>query len=84
MGWTNDEIMAGLALVLPLIYGIMWFRSVNIGKFGRRYRASGGTQKNLAVVKSQVDFITGCVADASVECPSICGDMRRLWRGPRS
>jgi len=87
MGWTNDEIMAGLALVLPLNIWNYVVQDVNIGKFGRRIVLQGGTQKNLAVVKSQVDFITGCVADASVNVhpyAEICGAYGAALEAKRS
>ncbi|MFH1465277.1 MAG: BadF/BadG/BcrA/BcrD ATPase family protein [Pseudomonadota bacterium] len=56
-GWSKDEIMAGLAIVLPLNIWNYVVQDTNIARFGRRVVLQGGTQKNLAAVKAQVDFI---------------------------
>ena len=37
-----------------------------LGAVGRKFILQGGTHKNLAVVKTQVDFITSKVPDAEV------------------
>ncbi len=56
-GWTPTEIMAGLAAVLPKNIWLYVAQIPNIAKLGRRFVLQGGTQHNLAAVKSQVDFI---------------------------
>ncbi len=57
LGWSTEEIMAGLALVLPLNIWNYVVQESNIAKYGSRIVLQGGTQKNLAAVKAQVDFI---------------------------
>jgi predicted CoA-substrate-specific enzyme activase len=56
-GWQPEEILAGLATVLPKNV----FRYVagvsNVATLGRRFVLQGGTQKNLAVVKAELDYI---------------------------
>jgi len=76
LGWTNDEIMAGLALVLPLNIWNYVVQEPHIARFGKRFVLQGGTQKNLAAVKSQVDYITSRVDGADVfvhKYADICG-----------
>jgi activator of 2-hydroxyglutaryl-CoA dehydratase/predicted nucleotide-binding protein (sugar kinase/HSP70/actin superfamily) len=76
MGWTNDEIMAGLALVLPLNIWNYVVQDVNIARFGHRIVLQGGTQKNLAAVKAQVDYIKSKAPHAEVHVhkhAEICG-----------
>ncbi|MBD3320646.1 MAG: CoA activase [Chitinivibrionales bacterium] len=57
LGWKNEEIMAGLALVLPLNIWNYVVQDTNIPRFGSRIVLQGGTQKNCAAVKAQVDYI---------------------------
>ncbi len=76
LGWTEDEIMAGLALVLPLNIWNCVVQESNIAKFGSRVLLQGGTQKNLAAVKAQVDFIEKKIPGAEVHVhkyADICG-----------
>ncbi|MFQ5491514.1 MAG: BadF/BadG/BcrA/BcrD ATPase family protein [Phycisphaerae bacterium] len=56
-GWQPGEIMAGLAAVLPKNIWLYVSQIPNIAKLGTRFVLQGGTQHNLAAVKSQVDFI---------------------------
>ncbi len=56
-GWAPDEIMAGLAAVLPKNVWLYVSQIPNLAKLGRRFVLQGGTQRNLAAVKAQVDFI---------------------------
>jgi len=56
-GWEPGEIMAGLAAVLPKNIWLYVSQIPNIAKLGTRFVLQGGTQHNLAAVKSQVDFI---------------------------
>ena len=58
-GWRAEEIMAGLAAVLPKNIWLYVSQIPNLAKLGRRFVLQGGTQHNLAAVKSQVDFIEG-------------------------
>jgi predicted CoA-substrate-specific enzyme activase len=56
-GWKPEEILAGLATVLPknvfqYVAGVS-----NVATLGRRIVLQGGTQRNLAVVKAELNFI---------------------------
>jgi predicted CoA-substrate-specific enzyme activase len=65
-GWQADEILAGLCAILPLNVWIYAGGLNNLRQVGRKYILQGGTHKNLAVVKTQVDFILSKVPDAEV------------------
>ena len=65
-GWSAEEIMAGLASVLPLNVWVYAGQLQNLRAVGRRFVLQGGTHRNLAVVKAQVDFITSKVPDADI------------------
>ncbi|MEE9252712.1 MAG: BadF/BadG/BcrA/BcrD ATPase family protein [Thermodesulfobacteriota bacterium] len=56
-GWKAEEIMAGLADVLPKNIWLYVSQIPNIAKLGTDFLLQGGTQHNLAAVKAQVDFI---------------------------
>ncbi len=56
-GWAGEEILAGLAAVLPKNIFLYVAAIPNLAKLGSRFILQGGTQKNLAAVKSEVDFI---------------------------
>jgi predicted CoA-substrate-specific enzyme activase len=73
-GWSADEIMASLAAVLPLNVWIYAGQLQNMRAVGRKFILQGGTHKNLAVVKAQVDFITSKVADAEIVIHPHCGE----------
>ncbi len=65
-GWNADEILAGLCHVLPQN---VWIYAGNITNFkgiGKKFILQGGTHRNLAVVKAQVDFLRSKVPDAKV------------------
>ena len=65
-GWSAEEIMASLAAVLPLNVWVYAGQIQNLRAVGRKFVLQGGTHRNLAVVKAQVDFITGKVPDAEI------------------
>jgi predicted CoA-substrate-specific enzyme activase len=65
-GWSSDEIMAGLAAVLPLNVWVYAGQLQNLAAAGRKFILQGGTHRNLAVVKAQVDFIRAKVHDAEI------------------
>ncbi len=65
-GWQAEEILAGLCAILPLNVWIYAGGLNNLQQVGKKYILQGGTHKNLAVVKTQVDFILKKVADAEV------------------
>jgi predicted CoA-substrate-specific enzyme activase len=56
-GWKPEEIMAGLAAVLPKNIWLYVAQMPNLAALGTNFVLQGGTQHNLAAVKSQVDFI---------------------------
>jgi predicted CoA-substrate-specific enzyme activase len=56
-GWKPEEIMAGLANVLPKNIWLYVSQIPNLAKLGTNFLLQGGTQHNLAAVKAQVDFI---------------------------
>ena len=65
-GWSPEEIMASLAAVLPLNVWIYAGQLQNLSAAGRKFVLQGGTHRNLAVVKAQVDFIREKVPDAVI------------------
>jgi len=65
-GWSPDEIMASLAAVLPLNVWVYAGQLQNLAAAGRKFVLQGGTHRNLAVVKAQVDFISEKVPNADV------------------
>jgi predicted CoA-substrate-specific enzyme activase len=65
-GWAAEEIMAALAAVLPVNVWIYAGQLQNLRSVGRKFVLQGGTHRNLAVVKAQVDFIRGKVPEAEV------------------
>jgi predicted CoA-substrate-specific enzyme activase len=56
-GWKPNEILAGLAAVLPKNVWLYIAKIPNLPELGTRFILQGGTQNNLAAVKAQVDFI---------------------------
>lgn len=65
-GWQAEEILAGLCAILPLNVWIYAGGLNNLTQVGKKYILQGGSHKNLAVVKTQVDFIKSKVPDAEV------------------
>jgi predicted CoA-substrate-specific enzyme activase len=65
-GWSAEEIMAALAAVLPVNVWIYAGQLQNLRSAGRKFVLQGGTHRNMAVVKAQVDFIRSKVPDAEV------------------
>jgi predicted CoA-substrate-specific enzyme activase len=65
-GWQADEILAALCAILPLNVWIYAGGLNNLKQVGRKYSLQGGTHKNLAVVKTQVDFILSKIPEAEV------------------
>jgi len=65
-GWSAEEIMAGLASVLPINCWIYAGGLQNLSSMGKKFILQGGCHRNLAVVKAQVDFIRGRVPDAEI------------------
>jgi predicted CoA-substrate-specific enzyme activase len=65
-GWSAEEIMAALAAVLPINVWVYAGQLQNLRAAGRKFVLQGGTHRNMAVVKAQVDFIRGKVPEAEV------------------
>lgn len=76
LGWTREEILAGLAQVLPKNIWLYVVQEPNLARFGRRFLLQGGTQRNAAALKAQIDFIRERVPAAEIrahEHPGECG-----------
>ena len=95
-GWRADEILAGLAAVLPKNVFLYVASIPNLAALGSRFVLQGGTQNNLAVVKAEVDFIRNSFRATGKEPEIIvhdhCGESGaigaaqeslRLWRTGR-
>ena len=66
-GWAPEEILAGLAAVLPKNIFLYVASIPNLAKLGSRFVLQGGTQHNLAAVKAEVDFIRSNFRGADVQ-----------------
>jgi activator of 2-hydroxyglutaryl-CoA dehydratase/predicted nucleotide-binding protein (sugar kinase/HSP70/actin superfamily) len=66
-GWSANEIMAGLAGVLPKNIWLYVSQIPNLSALGTHFVLQGGTQRNLAAVKAQVDFIRSRFKGKDVE-----------------
>lgn len=77
-GWEVEEILAGLAAVLPSNIWLYVAAIPNLTTLGSTFLLQGGTQRNLAAVKAQVDFIQSrfLKADkqANVHVHKYCGE----------
>jgi predicted CoA-substrate-specific enzyme activase len=95
-GWQCEEILAGLAAVLPKNVFLYVASIPNLANLGTRFVLQGGTQNNLAVVKAEVDFINASFRQAGVRPEIIvhehCGESGaigagveavRLWKNGR-
>ncbi|MGA9566160.1 MAG: BadF/BadG/BcrA/BcrD ATPase family protein [Candidatus Korobacteraceae bacterium] len=84
-GWRGEEILAGLAAVLPKNIFLYVAGIPNLAKLGSRFILQGGTQKNLAAVKSEVDFIRshfhGVEHDPEVIVHEHCGESGAIGAG---
>jgi predicted CoA-substrate-specific enzyme activase len=65
-GYAKEELLAGLALVLPKNIWQYVVQIPRMAELGRKFVLQGGTQHNLAAVKAQVDYIKERVPDAEV------------------
>jgi predicted CoA-substrate-specific enzyme activase len=89
-GWSAEEIMAALAAVLPVNVWIYAGQLQNLRAVGRKFVLQGGTHRNMAVVKAQVDFIRGKVPDAEVVLHPYSGEAGAIgaalcaadWKSP--
>ena len=87
-GWRGEEILAGLAAVLPKNIFLYVAGIPNLAKLGSRFILQGGTQKNLAAVKSEVDFIHshfhGVGHEPEVIVHEHCGESGAIGAGVES
>jgi predicted CoA-substrate-specific enzyme activase len=84
-GWRADEILAGLATVLPRNVFLHVAKAPSIAGLGTRFVLQGGTQKNLAAVKAEVDFLRASFRGSGTE-PEIavhpyCGEAGAIGAG---
>lgn len=90
-GYQKEELLAGLAQVLPKNVWQYVVQIPRLASLGRKFVLQGGTQYNLAAVKAQVDYIKQRVPDAEVyvhphtgEAGAIGAAMETLRRYQRS
>jgi len=65
-GYSKEELLAGLAQVLPKNVWQYVVQIPRLAALGRKFVLQGGTQYNLAAVKAQVDYIKERVPDGEV------------------
>lgn len=65
-GYSREELLAGLALVLPKNIWQYVVQIPRMAALGRTFVLQGGTQYNLAAVKAQHDYILERVPDAII------------------
>ena len=65
-GYAREELLAGLALVLPKNIWQYVVQIPRMAELGRVFVLQGGTQKNMAALKAQVDYIEKRVPNAEV------------------
>lgn len=65
-GYSREELLAGLARVLPKNVWQYVVQIPRMAELGRRFVLQGGTQRNLAAVKAQVDYIAQRVPGAVI------------------
>jgi len=73
-GFTKEELLAGLAMVLPKNIWQYVVQTPRMAEYGHRFVLQGGTQYNLAAVKAQVDYIRSRVPGAEVHVHPHCGE----------
>ena len=82
-GYSKEELLAGLAMVLPKNVWQYVVQIPRLAQLGTRYVLQGGTQYNLAAVKAQVDYIKARVPGATVSVHPASGRSRRDRRRAR-
>ncbi len=93
-GFQKEELLAGLAQVLPKNVWQYVVQIPRLASLGRKFVLQGGTQYNMAAVKAQVDYIKQRVPDAEVYVHPHTGEagaigaametLRRFQRGAQS
>ncbi|WP_086929636.1 BadF/BadG/BcrA/BcrD ATPase family protein [Agarilytica rhodophyticola] len=77
-GYNGEELLAGLALVLPKNIWQYVVQIPRMAELGKVFVLQGGTQKNLAAVKAQVDYICERVPEAQVHVHPHTGEAGAL------
>src|SRR6202011_1186906 len=65
-GYSKEELLAGLAQVLPKHVWQYVVQIPRMAELGKKFVLQGGTQHNLAALKAQVDYIKDRVPGAEV------------------
>ncbi|MFT4976969.1 MAG: activator of 2-hydroxyglutaryl-CoA dehydratase, partial [Myxococcota bacterium] len=73
-GFSAAQMLSGLAQVLPKNVWQYVVQVPRLAEFGRVFVLQGGTQRNLAAVKAQVDYIKARVPDGEVIVHPHCGE----------
>jgi activator of 2-hydroxyglutaryl-CoA dehydratase/predicted nucleotide-binding protein (sugar kinase/HSP70/actin superfamily) len=73
-GYSKEELLAGLAQVLPKNVWQYVVQIPRLSALGRKFVLQGGTQYNLAAVKAQVDYIKERVPDGEIYVHPHCGE----------
>jgi activator of 2-hydroxyglutaryl-CoA dehydratase/predicted nucleotide-binding protein (sugar kinase/HSP70/actin superfamily) len=73
-GYSKEELLAGLAQVLPKNVWQYVVQIPRMASLGKKFVLQGGTQYNLAAVKAQVDYIKERVPGAEVYVHPHCGE----------
>lgn len=73
-GYTRDELFAGLALVLPKNIWQYVVQESKLDAHGKVFVLQGGTQRNRAALKAQIDYILNRVPDADIRLHPFCGE----------
>ncbi len=73
-GFSAPEMLSGLAQVLPKNVWQYVVQVPRLAEFGEVFVLQGGTQRNLAAVKAQVDYIKKRVPNARVVVHPHCGE----------
>ncbi len=73
-GYTQAELFAGIAKVLPKNIWQYIVQAPSIANLGKHFVLQGGTQHNLAALKAQVDYIKEQIPDAKVSLHPHCAE----------
>ncbi len=73
-GYAKEELLSGLAQVLPKNIWQYVVQIPRMAELGKRFVLQGGTQYNLAAVKAQVDYIKERVPGAEIMVHPHCGE----------
>ncbi|MFT7581325.1 MAG: activator of 2-hydroxyglutaryl-CoA dehydratase, partial [Myxococcota bacterium] len=65
-GYSKEELLCGLAMVLPKNVWQYVVQIPRMASLGKKFVLQGGTQRNLAALKAQVDYIKERVPGAEV------------------